>query len=96
MKEVGPLKVGKVMRVIGPVVDVEFFTEELPATYNAIRIDKPDGTRLILEVGPIPGGECAALRGDVFHGRFGPGNGSRGHWRVHHHARGKGDARKGL
>jgi F-type H+/Na+-transporting ATPase subunit beta len=44
------LKVGKVMRVIGPVVDVEFFTEELPATYNAIQIDKPDGTRLIVEV----------------------------------------------
>ena len=50
MKEVGQLKVGKVLRVIGPVVDVEFFAEELPATYNAIRIDKPDGTRLILEV----------------------------------------------
>jgi F-type H+-transporting ATPase subunit beta len=50
MKEVGPLKVGKVMRVIGPVVDVEFFTEELPAIYNAIRIDNPDGTKLILEV----------------------------------------------
>jgi F-type H+-transporting ATPase subunit beta len=44
------LKVGKVMRVIGPVVDVEFFTEELPAIYNAIRIDNPDGTRLVLEV----------------------------------------------
>ncbi len=44
------MKVGKVMRVIGPVVDVEFFTEELPAIYNAIRIDNPDGTRLILEV----------------------------------------------
>jgi F-type H+-transporting ATPase subunit beta len=44
------LKVGKVMRVIGPVVDVEFFAEELPAIYNAIRIDNPDGTKLILEV----------------------------------------------
>jgi F-type H+/Na+-transporting ATPase subunit beta len=44
------LKVGKVLRVIGPVVDVEFFTEELPALYNAIRIDKPDGTKLIIEV----------------------------------------------
>lgn len=38
------------LRVIGPVVDVEFFTEELPAIYNAIRIDKPDGTKLIIEV----------------------------------------------
>ncbi len=44
------MKVGKILRVIGPVVDVQFFTEELPAIYNAIRIDKPDGTRLIIEV----------------------------------------------
>ena len=44
------MKVGKVLRVIGPVVDVEFFDEELPAIYNAIRIDNPDGTKLILEV----------------------------------------------
>jgi F-type H+-transporting ATPase subunit beta len=44
------LKVGKVLRVIGPVVDVEFFAEELPALYNAIRIDRPDGTKLIVEV----------------------------------------------
>jgi len=39
-----------VLRVIGPVVDVEFFAEELPALYNAIRIDRPDGTKLIVEV----------------------------------------------
>lgn len=38
------------LRVIGPVVDVEFFAEELPALYNAIRIDRPDGTKLIVEV----------------------------------------------
>ncbi len=44
------MKVGKVLRVIGPVVDVEYFTEELPAIYNAIRIDKKDGTKLIVEV----------------------------------------------
>ena len=44
------MKVGKVLRVIGPVVDVEFFAEELPALYNAIRIERPDGTKLIVEV----------------------------------------------
>jgi F-type H+-transporting ATPase subunit beta len=44
------LKVGKVLRVIGPVVDVVFFAEELPPIYNAIRIDRPDGTNLIIEV----------------------------------------------
>lgn len=38
------------LRVIGPVVDVEFFAEELPALYNAIRIERPDGTKLIVEV----------------------------------------------
>ena len=38
------------LRVIGPVVDVEFFAEELPALYNAIQIDRPDGTKLIIEV----------------------------------------------
>jgi F-type H+-transporting ATPase subunit beta len=44
------LKVGKVLRVIGPVVDVEFYAEELPALYNAIHINRPDGTRLVVEV----------------------------------------------
>jgi F-type H+/Na+-transporting ATPase subunit beta len=44
------LKVGKVLRVIGPVVDVVFFAEELPPIYNAIRIERPDGTNLIIEV----------------------------------------------
>ena len=44
------MKVGKVLRVIGPVVDVEFFAEELPALYNAIRIVRLDGTKLIVEV----------------------------------------------
>ncbi len=44
------MKVGKVLRVIGPVVDVVFFSEELPPIYNAIRIDRPDGTSLIIEV----------------------------------------------
>ncbi len=44
------MKVGKVLRVIGPVVDVEFFAEELPALYNAIRINRLDGTKLIVEV----------------------------------------------
>ncbi|MBN1224289.1 MAG: F0F1 ATP synthase subunit beta, partial [Candidatus Aminicenantes bacterium] len=36
-KEV-PEKIGKVVQVIGPVVDVEFKDGELPEIYNAIRI----------------------------------------------------------
>ena len=34
-------KIGKVVQVIGPVVDVEFDEEHLPAIYNAIRITDP-------------------------------------------------------
>ena len=34
-------KAGKVVQVIGPVVDVEFDDENLPAIYNAVRISDP-------------------------------------------------------
>lgn len=39
---------GKVVQVIGTVVDVEFPPEQLPSLYNAIEIPRPDG-RLVLE-----------------------------------------------
>ncbi len=46
--------VGKVVQVIGPVLDVEFEPEHLPELYNAVRIDHPGngGTpiRLVAEV----------------------------------------------
>ncbi|MCH8207712.1 MAG: F0F1 ATP synthase subunit beta, partial [Nitrospinae bacterium] len=49
------MNVGAITQVIGPVVDVEFKDGELPALYNAIRIDNPlskneDDKDLILEV----------------------------------------------
>ncbi len=40
---------GKVVQVIGTVVDVEFPPDELPALYNAIEIDASGG-RIVLEV----------------------------------------------
>jgi F-type H+-transporting ATPase subunit beta len=40
---------GKVVQVIGTVVDVEFPPEELPAVYNAVEIDN-NGQRLVTEV----------------------------------------------
>jgi F-type H+/Na+-transporting ATPase subunit beta len=41
---------GKIVQVIGPVVDVEF-TENLPAIYNALTVDNPvQGSKLTLEV----------------------------------------------
>ena len=44
---------GKVVQVIGTVVDVEFPPEQLPALYNAIEIPRPDG-RLVLEAESHP------------------------------------------
>ncbi|HDZ25125.1 MAG TPA: F0F1 ATP synthase subunit beta, partial [Candidatus Aminicenantes bacterium] len=37
-KEKKEEKIGKVVQVIGPVVDIEFKNVELPEIYNAIRI----------------------------------------------------------
>ena len=34
-------KIGRVVQVIGPVVDVEFDEDNLPAIYNAIQIKDP-------------------------------------------------------
>ena len=40
---------GKVVQVIGTVVDIEFPADELPALYNAIEISR-DGDKIVLEV----------------------------------------------
>ena len=40
---------GKVVQVIGTVVDVEFPADELPTLFNSLEIDK-DGEKLVLEV----------------------------------------------
>ena len=42
-------KVGKVVQVIGPVVDIKFDAECLPNIYNEIRIDMGDH-ELVVEV----------------------------------------------
>ena len=44
-------KSGVVAQVIGPVVDVSFSTEggKLPKIYDALYIDRADGTKIILE-----------------------------------------------
>ena len=41
---------GKLVQVIGTVVDVEFPAEELPSVYNAVEIGAGDGGKLIVEV----------------------------------------------
>jgi len=45
------LSTGEIVQVIGPVVDIRFSAEELPAIYNAIKIvDETDGINLTVEV----------------------------------------------
>ena len=41
---------GKIVQVIGPVVDVEF-TEQLPAIYNALTVENSVGENLRPHVG---------------------------------------------
>ena len=45
-------KTGKIAQVIGPVVDVVFEGDDniIPPIYTALKIDRPDGSELILEV----------------------------------------------
>ena len=40
---------GKISQIIGPVLDIEFEENKLPAIYNAIRILREDGSELITE-----------------------------------------------
>ena len=41
--------IGKIVQIIGPVVDIQFSEENLPELLNAIEIDK-NGTKLVVEV----------------------------------------------
>jgi F-type H+-transporting ATPase subunit beta len=41
---------GKVVQIIGAVVDVEFPAGHLPDLLNAIEVERPDGSKLIIEV----------------------------------------------
>ncbi len=41
---------GKIVQVLGPVVDVEFPAEQLPEIYNSVEITRDDGSVLTLEV----------------------------------------------
>ncbi len=41
---------GKIVQIIGPVIDVEFEEGSVPAIHNALTIDLEEGKRLVLEV----------------------------------------------
>ena len=42
--------IGKVVQVIGPVIDIKFDSDSLPNLYNSIHIDLDEGKELIAEV----------------------------------------------
>ena len=42
--------IGKVVQIIGPVIDIRFDGDELPKLHNAIKIDRGDNTYLTVEV----------------------------------------------
>ncbi len=42
--------VGRIVQIIGPVVDVYFEDSRLPAINNALEMKRPDGSRLVFEV----------------------------------------------
>ena len=41
---------GLITQIIGPVIDVEFQSGNLPEIYNALKIEKEDGTTIVAEV----------------------------------------------
>jgi F-type H+-transporting ATPase subunit beta len=40
---------GKIVQVLGPVVDIEYPADELPEIYNAVEVSMDDGSTLVLE-----------------------------------------------
>jgi F-type H+-transporting ATPase subunit beta len=55
---------GRVVQVIGPVVDIEFPPEQLPEIYDAVEIPRDDDGKLVLEVEQHLGGDwvrCLAM-----------------------------------
>ncbi len=50
MATAAPTATGKVIRITGPVVDIEFPAGHLPAIYNAVEVDRGDGHSIVCEV----------------------------------------------
>ena len=62
------MNVGRIVRVIGPVIDVEFSVEDMPAILNALTVQLETGAgvnELVLEVQQhLPGGQVRAVAMD--------------------------------
>jgi F-type H+-transporting ATPase subunit beta len=53
------MSVGKIVQIIGPVVDVRFEDSRLPDILNALEVIRQDGSRLVLEVAQHLGEDTA-------------------------------------
>jgi F-type H+-transporting ATPase subunit beta len=49
---------GKILQILGPVVDLEFPPDQLPEIYNAVEVTRQDGTILVLETQTHLGNEA--------------------------------------
>jgi F-type H+-transporting ATPase subunit beta len=52
-------EVGKVVRIVGPVLDVQFRMDHLPEIHHALELDTDDGGTLVLEVQQLLGNNLA-------------------------------------
>ncbi|NLL70370.1 MAG: F0F1 ATP synthase subunit beta [Epulopiscium sp.] len=60
----GEKNIGKIIQIIGPVLDIKFSSEQLPALYNAIQIKHQDGSIITAEVAQHLGDDvvrCVAM-----------------------------------
>ncbi len=78
--------IGKVIQVIGPVLDIQFEDGQLPELLNAIEIDN-HGEKLIVEVAQLTGRQCGPLHRNEQHRWLGARHRGRGYRRVHQGAR---------
>ena len=93
------MNVGRIIRVVGPVIDVEFPADGMPSIYNALKIDgttEMGEIHLVLEVEAAPRGRRRPRRRHGLHRRRDPRHGGRRHRRPHADARRSRDARPHL
>ena len=91
-----PMNVGRIVRVVGPVMDVEFPADTIPAIYNALKVDveTPIGrVNLIAEVQQHLRRQPGARGRDVLDRRPAARHGRRRHRRGHPDAGGSLDPR---
>ena len=46
---------GRLVRIVGPVLDVQFSPAQVPEIHHALEVEPPDGSRLVLEVQQLLG-----------------------------------------